>query len=73
MVGAVEDASGGLDLDAPELVGAVAIGIEDEVVGLAVAVGFGGGESEGNDFVEECPPRLRRFGMTSLFYIYISF
>jgi hypothetical protein len=53
VVGTVEIASGGLYLDAPELVGAVAIGVEDEVVGFAVAVGLGGGESEGNSFVEE--------------------
>lgn len=53
VIGAVEIASAGLDLDAPELRGAAAGGVEDEVVGFAVAVGLGDGESEGNGFVEE--------------------
>jgi hypothetical protein len=50
VIGAVEIASGGLDWNAPELVG-TAGGVEDEIVGFAVAVGLGGGESEGNGFV----------------------
>lgn len=53
VIGAVEIASAGLDLNAPELGRAAAGGVEDEIVGLAVAVGLGGAESKGNGFVEE--------------------
>ena len=53
VIGTVEIASAGLDLDAPELGSAAGGGVEDEVVGFAVAVRFGDGETEGNGFVEE--------------------
>jgi hypothetical protein len=43
------EGGGGLDLDAEEAASVV----EDEVVALAVAPGFGDAESEGTGFVEE--------------------
>jgi hypothetical protein len=52
--GAVEIASGRLYLNAPKAAGATSSGVEDEIAGFAVAIGRGGGESEGNGFVEEC-------------------
>ncbi len=52
VIGAVEIASGRLYLNAPEAAGATSSGVEDEIVGFAVAVGLGG-ESEGNGFVVE--------------------
>ena len=45
MIGAVEIASGGLYLNTPEAAGATSGGVEDEIVGFAVAVGLGGIES----------------------------
>jgi len=48
-VGVGAEAVGGFDLDAEEAVSVV----EDEVVALAVAPGFGDAESEGAGFVEE--------------------
>ena len=48
-VGVGAEGGGGLDLDADEAASVV----EDEVVALAVAPGFGDAESEGTGFVEE--------------------
>ena len=48
-IGAVAHAGRGLDLDARETAGKV----EDEIVAVAVAPGFGDAESEAGGFVEE--------------------